>query len=203
MKLNKPFFTICIVFSMCFFFSCGKKHTDVKANTVDEEMDSVENAMAEREARMMEKESWPFIAARDFSVDSIDIRIDDLRIPMLERDFDDRGYTLFVLSEEDFDVARELVKDYFQKISVDEESHSGRPFPYNYYFKQYVGYKNPDTGYDMIEVNMFTGEQTPHGWANELKNHWYVCRDGGKSFGHIIIDMGKKRVVALSLNGSV
>ena len=181
---------------MC-FFSCGKKHTDAKADSVNEEMDSIEKAMEEREARKMEMEKWPFIAAKDFSVDSLDIRIDDLYIPMLERDFDDRGYKLFVVSEEHFNIARKLVKEYFHKITVDGESHSERPFPYNYYFKQYIGYKDPDTGHDMIEVNMFTGERTPHGWAGELKNNWYVCRDGGKFFGHIIIDMEKKELQGL------
>lgn len=203
MKPNKFFSTVCIVFSMCLCFSCGRNHTDAKAAPVDEEMDSLDKAMAEREARMMEEVNWPCIYARDFPVDSIDIRIDDLSLPMLKRLFIERGYSIFVLSEEDFNMARKLVKDYFQGISVDETPESDMPYPYHFYFKQYIGYKDPDTGQDMIEVNMLTGEQTPHGWAGELKNNWYEYRDGGKTFGHIYIDMKQKRIVSFSLNGSV
>ena len=204
MKLNNSFFTICIVFSICFFFSCSNNHTNAKAVPVEDEADSIEKAMAEREARMLEEVNWPYIHASEFPVDSIDIRIDNLSLPMLKRTFlENRGYTIFVLSEDDFNMARKLVKDYFQGISVDEEAHSGNPLPYNHYFKQYIGYKDPDTGHGMIEVNMFTGEQTPHGWAGELKNNWYVYRDGGKAFGCIIIDLTQKRVLKFGINGPI
>ncbi len=203
MKPNKFFSTVCIVFSMCLFFCCGRSHSDAKADPIDEEMDSLEKVRAEREAKMIEMESWPWIAATDFPVDSIDIRIDDLSLPMLKRTFTERGHTIFVLSDDDFNMARKLVKDYFQGISVDENSDSDKPYPYNYYFKQYLGYKNPDTGHNMIVVNMLTDERTPHGWAGELKNNWYVYNDGGKAFGYILIDMKQKCVVSFSLNGSV
>lgn len=203
MKSNNTFYTIFIVLSMCFFFSCGRNHSNTKAAPVDEEMDSLEKAMAERVARMMEMESWPWIAAKDFPIDSLDIRIEDLSTPMLKRAYLNSDYSPFVLSEEDFNSARKLVRDYFQYITVDEETHSGKPYPYNHYFKQYIGYYDPDTGKDMIEVNLFIDEQTPHGWAGELKNKWLVVRDGGKAYGHILIDMKQKRVVTLSLNGPI
>lgn len=202
MKSNNFIYTICVVFSMYFLICCGKKHTDIKTAPVEEEMDSLDIELAEREARMMEEVNWPFVDPKALPDDSLDIRIDDLSIPMLELDFDDK-YTLFVLSEKDFNSARKLVKVYFQGIRVDNESHSGNPFPYNYYFKQYIGYYDPDTDKKMIEVNLFTSEQTPHGWAGELKNDWYVYRDGGKNFGHIIIDMKQNCVVSFSLNGPV
>lgn len=188
---------------MCFFFSCRNNQTDTKADLVDEEMDSLEKAMAQREAKMIEMESWPWIDATDFPIDSLDIRIDDLSLPMLKRTFIERGYTIFVLSEEDFNTARILVRDYFQGISVDKTPDSDKPYPYNYYFKQYIGYIDSDIGRDMIEVNMFTDERTPHGWAGELKNNWYVYRDGGKAFGRIFIDMRQKSIVSFSLNGSI
>ncbi|MBR5687613.1 MAG: hypothetical protein IKX36_06605 [Prevotella sp.] len=203
MKSNNFIYTICVVFSMCFLICCGNKHIDVKTAPVEEEMDSLDIELAEREARMMEMESWPWIDATDFPVDSIDIRIDDLSLPMLKRTFTERGHTIFVLSDDDFNMARKLVKDYFQGISVDDNPDSDKPYPYNFYFKQYLGYIDPDTGHNTIVVNMLTDERTPHGWAGELKNNWYVYNDGGKAFGYILIDMKQKCVVSFSLNGSV
>lgn len=203
MKTNKYFNTICMVLSVCFIFSCGNNRKDAKTDSIEEEMDSLDIELAEREARMMEEVNWPFVDPKALPDDSLDIRIDDLSIPMLERTFTERGYTIFVLSEDDFNMARKLVKDYFQGIRVDEESYSGNPFPYNHYFKQYIGYKDPDTGKDIIEVNLFTAEQTPHGWAGELKNNWYVYRDGGKNFGHFFIDMKQKRIISFGLNGPI
>ena len=202
MKTNKYFNTICMVLSVCFIFSCGNNRKDAKTDSIEEEMDSLDIELAEREARMMEMDSWPWIDATDFPVDSIDIRIDDLSLPMLKRTFTERGDTIFVLSDDDFNMARKLVKDYFQEISVDENPDSDKPYPYNHYFKQYLGYKDPDTGNNMIIVNMLTDEQTPHGWAGELKNNWYVYNDGGKAFGFILIDMKQKRVVNSRLNGN-
>ena len=188
MKPNQLFSTICIVFSMGLFFCCG--HREPNTALKETEGDSLEI----EEEKIYEDEIIKGIIAINFPVDSLDIKLDYEP----KKGFKD----YFLLSEEDFNTARQIVKDYFQKITVDEEPDSDNPFPYNHYFKQYVGYHDPDTGKDVIEVNLFTSEMTHHGWVGELKNIWLgMTEDGGKTVGRIIIDMKQKRVISFSLNG--
>ena len=183
MKPNKFFSTVCIVFSMCLCFSCGRNHTDAKAAPVDEENIYGDGAIK-------------IILGKNFPIDSLDIRFGFEQ----KKGFND----CFVLSDEEFNIARQIVKDYFQTITVDENPDSSNPYPYHFYFKQFYGFHDPDTGKDMIKVNLSTAEETHHGWAGELKNNRLgITEDGGKTSGHIYIDMKQKKIVSFSLNGSV
>ena len=189
--------TFLILVLACFFLSCSNAK---KNDSIQEAKDETERHLAEKTARM----KWPWVEANEFPVDSLDIRIEDLSIPLLDLEFDVVKDSVFILSEDEFNMARYLVKKHFTSIdtSVGTDSIDDRkkPFPYNYYFKQYIGYKEKD-GKKLVYVNMFTSEQTPNGWARELKDKWLMVYDGGKSFGHMIVDIEKKEVISLYIHG--
>jgi hypothetical protein len=183
------------------FLSCSNsKKKDPIQEAKDETESETERHLAEMTARM----KWPWVEAKETPIDSLDIKIEDLSIPLLDLEFDVVKDSVFILSEDEFNMARYLVKKHFDSIdtSVGNDSIDDRkkPFPYNYYFKQYIGYKEKD-GKRLVYVNMFTSWQTPNGWARELKDKWLMVYDGGKSFGHIIVDIEKKEVKSLYIHG--
>lgn len=190
-----------IVILAGFFLDCSNAGKNSSIQDEQEEMErETERHLAEKTARM----KWPWVEANEFPVDSLDIRIDDLSTPGLEQSFDIVKDSVFILSEDEFNMARDLVKNHFASIdtSVGNDSIDDRkkPFPYNYYFKQYIGYKEKD-GKKLVYVNMFTSWQTSNGWARELKDKWLMVYDGGKNFGHMIVDIEKKEVKSLYIHG--
>mgnify|MGYP006873114140 CR=1 FL=1 len=184
-----------------FFLSCSNVGKTSSIQDAQEEMKSeTKRQLAEKIARQKQ----PWVEAKEFPTDSLDIRIEDLSIPVLDLEFDIVKDSVFILSKEEFNIARELVKKHFAGVetSIGNENIDERkkPFPYNYYFKQYIGYKESD-GKKLVYVNMFTSEQTPNGWVRELNDKWLKVYDGGKRFGHMIVDIEKKEVKSLYIHG--
>ena len=181
------------------FINCSNSG---RKETVQDSKEELRKHLAEMDARM----KWPVVKAKDKPIDSLDIRIEDLSIQELDRSFDIVGDSVFILSEEEFNIARELVKKRFAgidtSVGTDSIDDSKKPFPYNYYFKQYIGYKDND-GKKLVYVNMFTSEQTPNGWVRELKDEWFMVYDGGKWFGHMIVDIEKREVSSIMLSKEI
>ena len=179
------------------FINCSNSR---RKETVQDSKEELRKHLAEMDARM----KWPVVKAKDKPIDSLDIRIEDLSIPVLDLEFDVVKDSVFILSEDEFNIARNLVKKHFASIDTsvgtDSIDDSKKPFPYNYYFKQYIGYKEKD-GKKLVYVNMFTSWQTSNGWARELKDKWLMVYDGGKWFGHMIVDIEKKEVISLYIHG--
>jgi hypothetical protein len=178
------------------FFNCSNKKEKSSSQDEQEEMKrETERHLAEKTARV----KWPWVEAEEFPVDSLDIRIDDLSTPELELSFDIVKDSVFILTEEEFNIARELVKKHFAGIvtSISDNSieDSYKPVHYNYYFKQYIGYKDHERKKKLVYVNMFRSAQTPNGWANQLKNMWLIYYDRGKSAGIKIVDVENKVVL--------
>lgn len=182
------------------FFNCSNKKEKSSSQDEQEEMKrETERHLAEKTARM----KWPWVEANEFPVDSLDIRIDDLSTPGLEQSFDIVKDSVFILTEEEFDIARDLVKKHFAGVETSIETEDivarKKPYPYNYYFKQYIGYKNHYWKKKLVYVNMFTSEQTPHGWAKELKDIWLMVYDAKKWYGRMLVDVENKRVIDLAI----
>ncbi len=176
-----------------FYLSCSNTK---KKDLIQDVKDKPSRELAEKIAEM----NRPWVVAKDFPVDSLDIRIDDLLTPGLELSFDIVKDSVFILTEEEFDIARELIKKHFDgvKTSIDKDERE-KPYPYNYYFKQYIGYKNHYWKKKLVYVNLFTSEQTPHGWAKELKDIWLMVYDGGKWYGRMLVDVDNKKVIDLAI----
>lgn len=179
------------------FINCSNSG---RKETVQDSKEELRKHLAEMDARM----KWPVVKAKDKPIDSLDIRIEDLSIPELDRSFDIVGDSVFILSEEEFNIARELVKKRFAGVetSIDEDE-SEKPFPYNYYFKQYIGYKDHKMKKKLVRVNMFTAWHTPNGWVKDLKNIWLRVYDGGKWFGSMIVDVETREVSSIMLSAEV
>ncbi len=179
------------------FINCSNSG---RKETVQDSKEELRKHLAEMDARM----KWPVVKAKDKPIDSLDIRIEDLSIPELDRSFDIVGDSVFILSEEEFNIARELVKKRFAGVetSIDEDE-SEKPFPYNYYFKQYIGYKDHKMKKKLVYVNMFTAWHTPNGWVKDLKNIWLRVYDGGKWFGSMIVDVETREVSSIMLSAEV
>ena len=182
------------------FFNCS--NTRVKSPIHDER----EEKESDTESQVIEPiaiEKQISFKAKETPIDSLDIKIEDLSIPELDRFFDIVRDSVFILSENEFNMARDLVKNHFAgvdtSISDDSIDDSNKPFPFNYYFKQYIGYKNHYWKKKLVYVNMFTGWHTPNGWVRELKNIWVRVYDGGKWDGHMIVDIENKEVVELAI----
>ena len=182
------------------FINCSNSG---RKETVQDSKEELRKHLAEMDARM----KWPVVKAKDKPIDSLDIRIEDLSIQELDRSFDIVGDSVFILSEEEFNIARELVKKRFAgvKTSIETEGidESKKPFPYNYYFKQYIGYKDHERKKKLVRVNMFTSWQTPNGWVRELKNQWMRVYDGGKWFGGMIVDIETREVSSIMLSEEI
>ena len=196
MKSNS-FSSLLIIILASFFFNCTNAE---KRCSVQEGKEELDKHLAEMNARM----KWPEVKAKDNPIDSLDIRIEDLSIPELDRSFDILGDSVFILSEEEFNIARELVKKRFAGVetSIDKDE-SEKPFPYNYYFKQYIGYKDHKKKKKLVRVNMFTAWHTPNGWVKDLKNIWLRVYDGGKWFGSMIVDVETREVSSIMLSAEV
>ena len=193
--------TFLILILACFFLSCSNAK---KKDSIQEAKDETESETERHLAEMTARVKWPWVEAKETPIDSLDIKIDNLSTPELEQSFDIVKDSVFILSVDEFNMARNLVKNHFACIdtSVGNDSIDDRkkPFPYNYYFKQYIGYKEKE-GKRLVYVNMFTSWQTPNGWARELKDKWLMVYDGGKRFGHMIVDIEKKEVISLYIHG--
>lgn len=200
MKSNSYLIFLAIIAAVL-FYNCSNKREN---SPIQDEQEETESEMSSQLAEKMERVKWPWVEAKETPIDSLDIKIDNLSTPELEQSFDIVKDSVFILSEDEFNMTRYLVKKHFDSIdtSVGNDSIDDRkkPFPYNYYFKQYIGYKEKD-GKRLVYVNMFTSWQTPNGWARELKDKWLMVYDGGKSFGHIIVDIEKKEVKSLYIHG--
>ena len=191
--MKATFFYFFIMVLAVLFLSCSNAK---KKDPIQEAKDETERQLAEKNARV----KWPYVKAREFPVDSLDLRIEDLSTPELEQSFDIVEDSVFILSDEEFNIARELVKKHFAGIdtSIDKDERE-KPYPYNYYFKQYIGYKDHKRKKKLVYVNMFTGEQTPHGWAKELKDMWLKYYDAGKWYGHMLVDVENKEVINFAI----
>ena len=195
MKSNSYLIFLAIIAAVL-FINCSNSG---RKETVQDSKEELRKHLAEMDARM----KWPVVKAKDKPIDSLDIRIEDLSIPELEQSFDIVKDSVFILSEDEFSIARDLVKKHFEgvvtSISDDSIDDSYKPFPYNYYFKQYIGYKDNERKKKLVYVNMFTGWHTPNGWARELKHDWVKITDGGKWDGHVIVDIENKKVINFAI----
>ena len=199
MKSNSYLIFLAIIASVL-FYNCSNKREN---SPIQDEQEETESKMSSQLAEKMERVKWPSFKAKDKPIDSLDIRIEDLSIPELEQSFDIVHDSVFILSEDEFSIARDIVKKHFEgvvtSISDDSIDDSYKPFPYNYYFKQYIGYKDNKRKKKLVYVNMFTGWHTPNGWARELKHDWVKMTDGGKWDGHVIVDIENKKVINFAI----
>ena len=76
------------------FLSCSNsKKKDPIQEAKDETESETERHLAEMTARM----KWPWVEAKETPIDSLDIRIEDLSIPLLDLEFDVVKDSVFIL----------------------------------------------------------------------------------------------------------
>ena len=103
--------TFLILVLACFFLSCSNAK---KNDSIQEAKDETERHLAEMTARV----KWPWVEAKETPIDSLDIKIDNLSTPELEQSFDIVKDSVFILSEDEFNMARDLVKNHFASIDT-------------------------------------------------------------------------------------
>ena len=185
------------------FFNCSRIK---EKGLIQNELDEIKSETKRQLDSLIAWQKQPWVKAKETSIDSLDIRIEDLSNPLLRLTFNQEGDSLFILSEEEFNMAKDIVKKYFDAIdtSIDTEVIDGKqkPFPYNYYFKLFIGHidtKSKDKR-KQVFVNLFTSAQVPHGWVKELKDIWKKDSDAGKYSGYMIIDLNNKNVESFVLS---
>lgn len=159
------------------------------------------------------------IYAKDMPADSLDINFKNPRYLIKDNKY-------FVLSEKDVKKAHDILKDYmdsyvekkpyrdFEKIissdgKVSNENFSEEhlefldsvymPLPFNNYFRQYLGYR--EDGHLNVEIILICESLSSPFPYTKLKREFYFVNDGGKCFGHAIINLTEGKVIRFYING--
>lgn len=144
--------------------------------------------------------------ATDYSEDGLDFLLNkDTTYIYPDSSLVFKGDMIFcVLSDKDFSLAKEILKNYFDYHLYDRDDNIDvEPFRLRKYFRQYIGYKTHDSLY--VYVNMYTHYPTipePECLCtiSPCQSVLVNQKNGGKNYCTAIIDVSKKKVVSFKLS---
>lgn len=174
--------------SLC--FSCG--HQQKKQD--QKETDSL--------CALIEAEEFPprpeiLLVAKKQPVDSLDVLVkkaDETDLGVLT------GDNFHLLTEKEFQQAKNMVASFFEKKEYRGKTRE-KPYPFNHYFRQYVGYKK--NNHIMVFVILCTSWPSYTGSVSEMETCIVTTSDGGPHYGDMKIDLTDNKIVSFGLNSYV
>ena len=93
-------------------------------------------------------------------------------------------------------LVRSAVKTHNAAIPEEKSASLGIDLNRIIYRRQYIAALNP-AGDTLVWVNCFCGEQTPSNWRKEL----IIVEDGGNCYFNLTVNLTKRRVINIFVNG--